>query len=64
MSPRFELAWAASTGLLCLLVMLALAFTGLLALAGGLLVIALSAAVRRLLVWRRSSALNGRRPPA
>lgn len=54
MSPRFELRWATATGLLCLLVMLGLAFTGPLAIIGGLLVIAVSSGLRWILVRRAS----------
>jgi hypothetical protein len=46
MSDRFENIWAAITGLLCVLVMLGLAFTGPVALAGGLIVLALSFGLR------------------
>ena len=42
MSDRAETIWAAVTGLLCVLVMLGLAFTGPVALAGVLIVLALS----------------------
>jgi len=39
---RFETTWAIVTGVLCLLVMVGLAFTGPLALAGVVIVLALS----------------------
>ena len=42
MSDRAATIWAAVTGLLCVLVMLGLAFTGPVALAGVLIVLALS----------------------
>jgi hypothetical protein len=48
MSDRSETIWAAVTGVLCLLVMLGLAFTGLLALAGVVIVLALSFGFRAL----------------
>ncbi len=42
MSDRDDTIWAAVTGLLCVLVMLGLAFTGPVALAGVIIVLALS----------------------
>lgn len=45
-SDRAEVTWAVATGLLCLLVMLGLAFTGLLALAGAAAVLVVSLALR------------------
>lgn len=45
-SDRFEQAWAVVTGMLCLLVMLGLAFTGPLALVGAALILTLSVGLR------------------
>jgi Flp pilus assembly protein TadB len=46
MSDRFQTAWALITGVLCLLVMVGLAFTGPLALAGVAAVLVVSFALR------------------
>jgi hypothetical protein len=48
-TDQFQVLWAILTGVLCVLVVVALAFTGPLALAGGLIVLALSVGCRWLI---------------
>jgi Flp pilus assembly protein TadB len=54
MDSRFEQRWAVATGVLCFLVMIALAFTGLLALAAVAAVVALSFGCRWLITRVRA----------
>ncbi len=54
MSDHFQVAWAVLTGVLCVLTMVVLAFTGPLALAGALIVLALSLGSRWLITRHRA----------